>query len=415
MPLSRHLYSLDEVQAALFYTTSRSDSQEALFWSHELILSGCIAETISTLFQSWLWNTGPTRLQWLINAWQTLATDELTEHDILLSTYQLTRIKYQDRDNSLWNILVLTIQNPYEMPDTITRKMPAVNYLSNDDKELYFIGAMFQGKARSAFWISQFIEIERVWDILNWFSTNVYGQFKEKYNLCLKALQNYEQLLGYKSDTYDLITRCMAILIMCIPAKKVEESFSSIDTKMENIEDLSNHIGFKKYRIYQIPKACLYGTTLRGRLNWSQNNLSQLYNVEHHLIGCPFWNEVLDTYADIDTGKIIWKSDVKMEEFYEKYFPDDIPDEWLKKDQLQSHGDGILSPTEKISIMKYSRNFMSKISKFAWGTSKRTNKYLENIEISECTPEKMIELYVAPLELSAETLKKLKPVHKIKL
>ena len=39
MPLSRHLYSLDEVQAALLYTTTRNSPTEALFWCQELILS----------------------------------------------------------------------------------------------------------------------------------------------------------------------------------------------------------------------------------------------------------------------------------------------------------------------------------------------------------------------------------------
>ena len=77
MPLSRHFYSLDEVQAALFYTTSHNNPSDALFWCKELLLSGCIAESISTLFQSWLCNTGPMRLQWLINAWKTIANDEL--------------------------------------------------------------------------------------------------------------------------------------------------------------------------------------------------------------------------------------------------------------------------------------------------------------------------------------------------
>ena len=72
MPLSRHFYSLDEVQAALLHTNS-------LFWCQELILSGCIGEAISTLFQSWLWNTGPMQLQWLIDAWKTLALDEISE------------------------------------------------------------------------------------------------------------------------------------------------------------------------------------------------------------------------------------------------------------------------------------------------------------------------------------------------
>ena len=86
MPLSRHFYSLDEVQAALLYTTSRNNTSDALFWCQELILSGCVGEAISTLFQSWLWNTGPMRLQWLIDASKTLASEVLSEDDVILAT-----------------------------------------------------------------------------------------------------------------------------------------------------------------------------------------------------------------------------------------------------------------------------------------------------------------------------------------
>ena len=36
------------------------------------------------------------------------------------------------------------------------------------------------------------------------------------------------------------------------------------------------------------------------RSKWTQNNLTQLYDVEKYLVGCPFWDEALTEYADID-------------------------------------------------------------------------------------------------------------------
>ena len=206
MPLSRHFYSLDEVQAALLCTTSNNKPDEALFWCKEMLLSGCVGEAISTLFQSWLLNTGAFRLQWLIDAWKLLASDELSEDDLLLATYRLTDIYYTQRDSSLWNILVLTAENPYKMPDSVTRKTPPF-IPSEDEKEIYFTRALFQGKAHSAWWISQFIEPERIWELLDWFANNIHTQFQEQYLICLEALQNYEKLLGYRSDEYDIIVR----------------------------------------------------------------------------------------------------------------------------------------------------------------------------------------------------------------
>jgi hypothetical protein len=420
MPLSRHFYSIDEVQASLQYTTSQNKPNEALFWSQELILSGYVTEAISTLFQSWLWNKGPMRLQWLINAWNTLASDELSENDILLSTYQLATINHTYSDNSIWNILILSIQNPNEMPDRVTRKTPFVTP-SHDEKELYFVRAMFQGKARSAWWISQFINNDRLWYILRWFAKNVNTKYNTEYTICLDALQNYEKLLGYKSDEYDIITRCAAILATCIKPEIQDKSFISLVSEIDNqnkneLHNLSLLIGYKNRRVYIIPRECLYAQTHRGKSKWSQNNFIQLNNIEKYLIGCPYWDEILMDYANINSkNEVEWHSTDKMEEFYEKYFPDDIPDEWTKNDKLKSHGDGLLGPAEIPNIAKYSRLFMSKIPRLAWNTSKMVNNYLEKINIYDCNVESIIKMYKPNDIMPENILQKLIPVCKTKI
>lgn len=425
MPLSRHFYSLDEVQAALLYTTSRNIPTEALFWCQELVISGSISEAISTLFQSWLWHTGPMRLQWLVNVWQSsLITEELSEDDILLATYRLAAINQNQRDNSLWNILVLTMENPSKMPDRVTRKTPKVLDKEIDDKkELYFIRAMFQGKAHAAWWISQYIDVDRVWMLLDWFIENVHTVFKEQYKVCFSALQSYELLLGYKSAEYDIIVRCAAINMMCIPLKRQELSFKvepEIDVRTaQMLNELELSVGRRDRRVHKIPTACLYGTTARGRVQWTQKNYVQLYNVEKYLIGCPFWDEVLTKYANVlDSGVIQWHSDDTMEQFYNKYFPDDIPDEWSLLDQQKSHGDGILGPNDKVKISKWSRTFMSKLPHLAWNTTKATNIYLEKLDISDCANNCDIEQLFKNYKIDVEMLlseEDLEPVHKIKI
>jgi hypothetical protein len=421
MPLSRHFYSLDEVQAALLYTTARFNPSESLFWCQEMLLSGCVGEAISTLFQSWLWNTGPTRLQWLIEAWKTLASDELSEDDILLNTYRLATIHHSQRDTSLWNILVLTSQNPDEMPDTITRKSPLI-YPSSDEKEIYFICTMFQGKAHSAWWITQFIDTDRVWNLLYWYTENIHTKYRDHYTTCLEALKNYEKLLGYQTPEYDTMVRAAAVFMMCLDSNTQEQSFkpllNEIDkSNAQTLNELDAAVGRRERRLYSIPSACLYGTTVRGCSKWSQHNFTQLYNVEKYLVGCPFWDEVLAEYAEVsDEGDIKWLNDDKLEEFYEKYFPDDIPDEWSKKDQLKSHGDGVLGPKDKPSMSKYSRSFLSKNPRLAWNTSRDVNKYLEQLNINDCNVEQIIKLSKQHLNrtLPPQDLKKLLPVHKIK-
>jgi hypothetical protein len=417
MPLSRHFYSLDEVHAAIQYTSTRGPPTEALFWTQEMLYSGAVAEAISALFQAWLWNTGPMSLTWLLNASKTLAADELSENDILLAANQLASIHHSLRDSSIWNILVLTEANKAEVPDTITRKAPPGAEQYTDEKELYFVCALFQGKARCAWWISQYIPVNRVWEMLSWYITNSMSKFKSEYESCIEALKNYEQLLGYQSDEYDAIVRCCAIIACSMPVKLQLQSFKPLDSEIgvegrEMLEEFSRQLGRRAARKYKVPQMALYGT-LRGRSKWSQKNLTQLYNIERYLCGCPFWDEALAEYATIYEDTIQWLSDEKKEEFYEKYFPDDIPDEWSKADHLKSHGDGILGPTDKPNIQKYSRCYMSKMPRFAWNSMTAVNKYLEGLNISDCSLEKIITLGEERV-LADGAAERLKPVHKIK-
>lgn len=353
--LTKNLYSLDEVQACLFHTHD-------LFWCEELIVSGYIGETISTLFQSWLWNIGSIRLQWLVDAWKTLASDEISEKDILIAAYKLSQC---EKDNSLWNILILTMDP--SMPDTVTHKTPP--FASGNDKEMYFMRAIFQGKARCAWWISQFIEEDRVWFLLDLFTPN---------STCLEAFKNYERLLGYRSDEYDTIIRCAAIL-MCIGYKDSFKEFNVPKIIMSS-----------SYRKYSIPIPYIYGTTVRGRSKWSTNNMDQL-NFEN-LRGCPYWEEAAKEAPEMYE-----------EDFYDKYFPNGF--DWSQEEKEKSHGGGVLGPNEKVSLWKYSRNFMSNMSRLAWNTTKSVNSYLKSLDI-DCI-ESLLKLYVKP-----EMVGNLHPVRK---
>lgn len=435
MPLSRHFYSLDEVQAALLYTVTNSNTSEALFWCNELILSGCIAEAISTLFQSWLWSVNFTRLEWLIEAWNTLASDELTEQNILLATYKLATIPFGKKDCSLWNIIVLTAENREKMPDRVTPKMPSVSSVAGQPElseiELYFLRAVYQGKARSAWWAAQFMNKKRTWELLRSLSES--SECAMKYKVCFDALLGYEKLLGYSSSEYDDIMLCTGILMLSIlsggaawGSSRVTNSFAEFSKEIDSyntklLQDLTKVTGTKDARAYSIPIMCLYGNTVRGRYTWQQNTLYQLHNIEKYLLECPFWDEILAEYADIDSDKnlIKWHSDNKMEEFYDKYFPDDIPDEWTKKDKLKSHGDGILRPggDENPNIIKYTRHYMGKCSRLAWNTNKTVNIILQgdSINIDNYCLDTIMKYYKDTIALSDVNMELLRPVHRIKV
>ena len=360
--LTKNLYSLDEVQACLLHRHC-----ESTFWCNELIVSGYIGEVISTLFQSWLWNNlSP---QWLLYAWQHLVICE-SEMDILIANKLLSNTLDGKRDNSLWHILVSTIQDPNTMPDTVTRKTPTFN-CELDDKEMYFARAIYQGKARSAWWISQYMG-ERVWFVLDLFAN-------AEYKICLKALLNYEELLGYKSDEYDMIVKCAAIL-MIVASKGL--TVSTVSTVSLNVNEVNDS------RKYSIPHHLLYGITERGRKKWSQNNFDQL-DIEN-LRGCPYWEE-----AALEAPQMY------EDDFYYKYFPNGFPETIEEKEK--SHGGGVLGPHEKVCLWKYSRNFMSGIPIFALNTKLN----LKSIDVDSI--ESLLKLYVKPDRLDVS----LRPVQKI--
>jgi hypothetical protein len=162
------------------------------------------------------------------------------------------------------------------------------------------------------------------------------------------------------------------------------------------MQEWNHMIGRQSYRIYSIPSACLYGTTQRGRTKWSHSTIHQLYDIESHLLGCPFWEEALSNHAVIDQGAIQWKSDQNMEEFYDTYFPDDIPDEWTKVEKQKSHGDGLLGPTETVSLFKYARIYLSTLSRLSWNTKKMIHSFLEQQREMECHPSHIVSLFTAP-------------------
>jgi hypothetical protein len=401
MPLSRHFYSLDEVHAALTYSSRRNDSMETLFWCQELILSGHIGESISTLFEAWLWHKGPFHLSWLRHAWSTLRSDTLSSDDILLAASHLSTIPYQQQDHSLWNILALS----QGMPDRVTPKTPSWISLDIDAEELYFIRALYQGKARSAWWMAQQWEDARVWSVLESYAAHRYPTF------LWDALRKYEQLLGYRSPEYDAIMRCVAVLSCCLSLEQYKKSQKELPSELtaiqkDTLERWDTCVGRKKRRIYTIPVACLYGVTERGRHHWSYTNVRELNDIESGMIGCPFWEEAIAEYGTIG-NRIQWNSDDDLESFYDRYFPDDIPDEWNKAEKLVSHGNGVLGPTEIVTLFKYSRSTFSKWSRLAWNTQDLVQKRLENVKWDGI----MSAVYI-PYIMKEYDKKILEPVHK---
>jgi hypothetical protein len=416
MPLSRHFYSLDEVQAALSFSSSQTKEVESLFWCQELMDSGCASEAISTLFDTWMWQVGPFRLQWLLDAWATLGSDEICDDAILLAAYRLSSLPYSQLDNSLWNILALRAAQGNHVPDRVTQKSPAFLPFTNE-KECFLLRAMFQGKAKSAWWITTYLDKHRVEELLDWYVEHVLTSYTLEYRTCLTALRQYDKLLGYRSEEYDVVTQCIRVIMLCLCTSQQLASFralpimeSKLQTKLQEWMEVQGSIG---RRIYSIPSWCLYGTTVRGNHASSQHNRMELYCVEKYMIGCPFWDEKIMEYGEItENGQIIWKSEEDRETFYEENFPEPIPDEWTMDEKNKSHGAGLLESAKRTSSLKqYSIRFLSKLSRLCWNTSSSVASVLEDLPCE--FPHALLAQYLKS-SWKVEDLSVLRPVRKMK-
>lgn len=357
MVLTRHLYALDEVHAALVYSSQRSDCSETVFWCRELIDSGYAVEAISTLFSAWMWHRGPFDLQWLVRAAATLASDSVTEEEILVSAYHLSQRSM--RDHSLWTILTSTV------PDRVTPRTPMCCHAGMSSEERFFFRALYQGKATSAWWIARHMEPSYVWELL--YQYVELSDYAECYRICFHVLQHYESLLGYRVEDSNIL--CLAVLSACLSPAQQEKSFRVLSEPALSIIMPPNDGTIRSARRYSIPTACLYGDTARGRMTWSQSTYRSLRELD---LSGPFWDEHT------------WTTEEEHEAFYDRFFPDDPPDEWTLAEQQRSHGDGMLPPGSKDCTMeKYVRLFLSHTSRLAWSVEVQTTcPYLGTLWVS---------------------------------
>jgi hypothetical protein len=328
-----------------------------------------------------------------------LASDEITEDDILLASYQLSWIPHTQRDHSLWNILVLTAEGV--MPERVTLKTPP--YLPSDNEnEIYMFRALFQGRAYSAWWMSRHLSDVRVWELLRWYVVYNYPVHAEQYLSYFILLQQYESLLGYRSDEYDTIIRCLAVLSVCLNGEQQEKSWNPLPCAIEHrlqtaLCEWEAELGRKQHRRYTIPQACLYGRCRRGQMKWAESTVPYLGALEKGFIGCPFWEEAVAEYQHNEK----WRSDDAREAFYDRYLVDDVPDEWTKAEKQKSHGDGLLGPTQSVRLAVYSRRCM--MARLVWNAGPAVQAFLEKKD--GCDPLDVIRWFSEPGEITRSLLR----------
>jgi hypothetical protein len=123
-----------------------------------------------------------------------------------------------------------------------------------------------------------------------------------------------------------------------------------------------------------VPVGCLYWLTERGATSVYTTHEKELRGSLERpgkLWGSTYWDTLVD---HVGWEAIRSDNDVR-EEFYEKFFPTDTPDEWSIADREMSHGRGVLQPDTVCSVERFLTTWFGNIpSAVVWD-----NSYLKNM------------------------------------
>jgi hypothetical protein len=316
--LTRHFYESEDVLASMRMAILRGRSQEALFWCLELIDTNLHKIALQSIIETWM--LFYTESNWILALKNNYS---LKQQSILEACYTLSQEK--QRTMSSVEILVLEFQ---EKEEEMKREKNV------DD----FRTAVRTGQCQLAWSLAKFLDSEVVWSALIEFeNSNIHW---------IRSL----------ISSYQIKTPLWLFGIiqwLCIRKEEtVQWSPLTVDLQ-KKIKEWKGLQSRRKRRQYTILFPLLYGETSKSSVSKKETTLYRLYSIEKSMCSEEgFWKNVLEfSDFDIESGK--WTRNDSLELFYEKYFPDDIPDEWSLVDQEKSHGKGL--GEEPLSLTRWLR------------------------------------------------------------
>ncbi len=315
MTLTKRLYRLDEVRAALLYGLKTRRIQESQFWLRELEESYYGSEARRILFVAWFLLVGLRRVQWLY-AW---ALDGGTVEGRAQLAWQFCRI--EERDGSLWwNLCAGGVYG----------------------KGSWLI-ELWRGMCTT--------EDESFWQPIVNKSTD------ERIDTILGELQE-------DMRRFTPMARLTGLALVEIPLDP--STWSGLSSSVPQGIDLESESLTWQKRTFEIPVLCLYGMCWRGMGADTTNMLNQLSLPD--LLQSAYWKRCLDPF--VENGS--WKSDDALETFWDTYFPfqrGDIPDEWSAKEKCKSHGEGS-TVQHGAPLWRWWKSWIPEGHRYCWGDPK---------------------------------------------
>ena len=350
MSLTRNLYREDEVIAAMRLSIVRGRSSEAVFWVQEGIESGMDVVVLQTLLRIWLYNVGTGNLSWL--SWFLSGLQEetpFTEKTIIALTVSLVNSIKSSGDSTVFAILAIGLEEGSNSERVAFSILPPSLRTTLTKHETNFYRAVQQGKfvlawnlARPLWETGQAARILETFDSPQ-FSLEILGSlFSEHFLWDFRALSLV--IANKKGCLHETI-----------------DPFPRTDPTILNQWNERAAMPMRYRRILSVPTECLYSYTHRGSLKTNQTTDADLrHNLERVLSSSNFWAEFQPDIAD---------SGLRREQFYDAYFPTDIPDEWSLADRAKSHGHGVVpnQPHDSSVILKRTLRLFHRVpSKGIW-------------------------------------------------
>jgi hypothetical protein len=358
--LTRHLYEMDEVISALQLCLA-TNNENGLFWFWELVVSDETEIARQTVLDVWFLRGGcvDPRILGLLDS----ETETETDSDFEFYTRATNAFQGQGQCHNAQSLLKETSQmesrpnmtpiasSEHAKQRRIVRSSRFIallheNEFANISKKnaiqfwISLDSACRQGNRVDAIWLLQvakfYLSDDGIWSALMCMCRDSKeSKSKSKCKDVLTRLKNQTNQTNENPNT--ILYQANAVLYLCQRSCDRDRYQEIKSETMKNIQEslrsknswnlFNSVVGRRSARFFAIPRESLTQNTTRGQMPNKYTNISELRNPIPHLEdGCKFWKRV----------------QITDDETYDKYFPDDIPDEWSTADQEKSHGRGCL-------------------------------------------------------------------------
>jgi hypothetical protein len=344
MPLTRHLYELDEVTAALQLCLRRNGTRAA-FWTWELVVSDEAPLAYDTIHHAWLlWGGGVDPELFSIPC---PAPTDATGW-ILLTDRVATAITTAGTLNAD-KLLPRAAPAVRTAPPTYHRRVAAAFATSvaaaegiSHAEAADFWETLATAPRLLALWLLQ-AGSERLCADSIWLAIQMIAALHPRPLRVTAAALRAAATPHPESQVLHQAAALLAIHAAPAPPPKTVPSVVALrdwDTWTSLVDNP------RAARIHTIPVDALHTQTTRGSLSAKYTNDADIHDPVALLpTGCRWWRTQTATaglQVDPTTEAVTWSSDEALEAFYGRYFPPlvDIPDEWSAADRAKSHGRG---------------------------------------------------------------------------